>query len=159
MLAPYAGTPARRGRAWFWPGLVAPQPATRIATLALRRHLDRALAEGVDLTRSKRMAARAVQLNTATNRVKIARAVERLLENLHEPPSHARVMPSRQAILANRAELMELASLLRSPMPLYVQGIAMLGLTVTDGTGPAYVDRRGEALARQLGRVRVSLTA
>ncbi|MDQ6803988.1 MAG: hypothetical protein M3065_03255, partial [Actinomycetota bacterium] len=68
-----------------------------------------------------------------------------------------RILPSRAAVLANRQELLQLAGLLREQRPLYVPGIAILMVLLTDGAGPAYTDRHGEALARQLQLARTAL--
>jgi hypothetical protein len=60
------------------------------------------------------------------------------------------VRAARPAILANRAGLLSLASTLRDDGPVYARGLAELRLALRDGTGPLYVDRHGEALARQV---------
>jgi hypothetical protein len=46
--------------------------------------------------------------------------------------------------------LLELADTLRRDIPLYARGLAMLNVSLTDGTGVTYTDHRGRALARQL---------
>jgi hypothetical protein len=68
-------------------------------------------------------------------------------------------VPSRAAILGNRSDLLELAAMLRRDRPLYGRGVAMLNVILTDGTGPAYTDRSGDALTRQLQIARASLTS
>jgi hypothetical protein len=49
--------------------------------------------------------------------------------------------------------------MLRNDAPLYARGVAMLNVVLTDGTGPAYTDRRGDTLTRQLQIARDSLTS
>ena len=51
---------------------------------------------------------------------------------------------------AQPRRLLALAMALRSGEPAYAGGIAEARLIVTDGTGPAFTDRRGEGLTRQL---------
>jgi hypothetical protein len=46
--------------------------------------------------------------------------------------------------------MLELADILRQDRPLYASGIATLKVILTDATGPAYTDKRGDGLARQL---------
>ena len=70
-----------------------------------------------------------------------------------------RTPPSRIAARENAGALWELATLLRSDRRLYVRGIARLDLLLIDGAGPAFTDRRGEALARELELARAALAA
>jgi hypothetical protein len=53
--------------------------------------------------------------------------------------------------------LLELAGTLRSDIPLYARGLAMLNVILTDGTGVTYSDHGGDALARQLACARATL--
>ena len=135
------------------------RPGRRAHLLArLRRHgLDRALSEGADPTGSVVIAARVAQLSRICTRVGIAIGLERLALSTDGAPHRAWITPSRAAIGANRSELLRLATLLRAESPLYVRGIAILRLALTDGTGPVYTDRRGEALARQLELAQAAL--
>jgi hypothetical protein len=52
-----------------------------------------------------------------------------------------------------------LAARLRAPGPLYARGIAMLTRLLTEGTGPAYNDSRGDQLAQRLRDARVAMGA
>ena len=138
-----------------------PGVGTRLAARVRRATLDRALSEGADPARSALIAARAAQLTSVSSRARVARGLESLALTAERPPSRVRVLPARAAIDANRAELLEIAGTLRDREPVYAQGVATLELLLRDGTGPAYTDRRGEAVARalELARDRLSGTA
>jgi hypothetical protein len=121
--------------------------------------LDRALAAGADPAASRQIAARTAQLGSTLMRTRIADQLERLALSADKPRSRLRILPSRAAMLGNRSEMLELADILRQDRPLYARGVAMLKVILTDGTGPAYTDQRGGALARQLQVARASLTS
>ena len=139
--------------------LLGPSAAVRVAARLRRGMLDRALTEGADPAASPLIAARTTQLGSGTIRRRIADGLERLALSAENPRGRFRILPSRAAILGSRSELLELANMLRNDGPLYARGVAMLNVVLTDGTGPAYTDRRGEALARQLQIARDSLTS
>jgi hypothetical protein len=61
-------------------------------------------------------------------------------------------------MVGNRSQMLELADILRQDL-LYASGIAMLKVILTDGTGPAYTDQRGDVLARQLQVARAELSS
>jgi hypothetical protein len=122
-----------------------------------RATLDQALVEGADPVARPLVAARAAQLSTRSARARLAGGLERLALAGEEPPGRVRVAPSRSAVLANRADLLDLAGVLRRGGALYAQGVAMLELVLIDGTGPAYTDGRGEGLSRQLSAARTLL--
>ncbi len=138
-------------------GLLAPGRATRLLARLRRIELDRALAAGADPDSSRQIAARAAQLTSPGARAWIADGLERLAGAADAPAGRARVLPSRVAVRANRAALLELADVLRGGAPLYARGVAMLASVITDGTGAAYTDARGEALTRQLELARARL--
>jgi hypothetical protein len=128
----------------------APSLMTRLRARARRLELDRALAEGADPASSPLLAARAAQLVARANRYRLAAALEHLALTADAPLRPWRTAPRRSAVGANRSELIELAATLRQGGLLYARGIAILELVLIDGSGPAYSDTRGEALARQL---------
>ena len=128
----------------------APSALTRLRARRRRLELDRALAEGADPASSPLLAARAAQLVRPASRYRLAAALEHLALTADAPVRLFRASPRRGAVLANRAELMELATTLRRGGLLYARGIAILELVLIDGSGPAYRDARGEGLARQL---------
>ena len=122
--------------------LLGPSVATRVAARLRWGMLDRALMDGADPAASPLIAARTKQLTSVSIRTRIAVGLERLARSTDSPRGRLRILPSRTAILGNRSELLELASMLRSPRPLYARGVAMLNVILTDATGPAYTDRR-----------------
>jgi hypothetical protein len=136
--------------------LFASSPAIRILAHLRRHALDRALSDGADPASCPLLAARARQLSGRRTRTGIAIGLERMAGS-SDVPSRGRVHPAPGAVHANRRALLDLASILRRRDPLYVRGIAMLELMLSDGTGPAYTDRRGEGLARELDLARAAL--
>jgi hypothetical protein len=137
--------------------LFEPTLVTRVRARMRRLELDHALAEGADPSSSPLLAARAGQLVQRSSRHRLASAIERLALTADAPPTRFGAMPRRRALHANRFVLLELAGTLRKGSLLYARGIAMLELVLIDGTGPAYTDARGEALARQLELAGASL--
>lgn len=137
--------------------LSTPGGLTRVVARVRGRTLDRALIEGADPAASTQLATRAAQLTRQSTRAEIADGLERLARTASQAPSRRRVLPFRRAVLANEDELRALAARLRAPGPLYAQGLAMLRELLVDGAGPAYTDRQGSALARELRNARVAI--
>jgi hypothetical protein len=138
--------------------LFSPRLVTRVVARVRRLALDQAIADGADLTTSPHLAARAAQLAAPGTRSRIAEGLEHVVLTADGPRGRLRTPPLREAVQANRARLMALASILRHGGLLYARGIAVLELVLIDGTGPAYTDPRGEGLARQLQLAAESLT-
>jgi hypothetical protein len=130
--------------------VLSPSRATRVIARLRRLELDHALADGADLAATPLLAARAAQLVSRPSRCRIAAALERVALMTDAQRGRLRTPPRREALRANRDELLRLAATLRHGGPLYARGIALLELIVIDGTGPAYTDSRGELLARRL---------
>ena len=130
--------------------LLAPSPLVGVWARICAHGLDRRLAAGADPLTSPVLAARAAQLTRPAMRARIAAGLERLALGSDGPQSLFAVLPERGAIEPNRDQLLGLAVTLRSAAPVYAGGIAEARLIVVDGTGPAYTDRRGEGLSRQL---------
>lgn len=130
--------------------LLAPSPAVTLWARMRARRLDEQLAAGANPVTSPLLAARAAQLATRKSRARIAAGLERLALGSDAPHSLFAILPERGAIEPNRDRLLALAMALRSGEPAYAGGIAEARLIVTDGTGPAFTDRRGEGLTRQL---------
>jgi hypothetical protein len=128
----------------------APSWPTRLLARLHSRALDRALITGADPAEAPQLAAHAARLTTQPSRSRVARALERLARAASEPARLWGILPSRRAIAENAEELRALAALLRGPSPVYAQGVAMLRVLVSDGTGPVYTDNDGGALAAQL---------
>jgi hypothetical protein len=137
--------------------LFGPGVTTRLAARLSADTLDRALAAGADPTECPRLAARAAHLTCPHTRARLAGTVERFLQAAELPTSRSRVHPARGGVRANRALILELVARLREDAPVYARGVAACELMLRDGTGPAYVDGQGEALARQLTSVLAGL--
>jgi hypothetical protein len=138
----------------FEPGLTA-----RLAARLRGHALDRALIEGADPAATEQLAARAARLTSTSMRREVARGLDRLALDGREAPKRWQVRPFKRAAAANAPELHALAARLREPGPLYARGIAMLSGLLTEGTGPAYTDSRGDLLARRLHDARVAMGA
>ena len=138
--------------------LLAPGRWTRLMARSRRGTLDRAIATGADPAGSPLLAARATQLANRATRRRIAADLEHVAQAADERRCRFRTMPRPEVVRANRAELLELAGVLRRRGPVYARGVAQLELLVTDGAGPAYTARDGAALARQLRQARRRLS-
>lgn len=137
--------------------LLAPAPWVGALARLRAQGLDERLAAGADPLTSPLLAARAAQLARPAARERIAAGLERMALSFEGPARRFAILPARGAIEPNRACLLSLASALRSHRPAYAGGIAEARLIVTDGTGPAYTDRRGDGLARQLALAQARL--
>jgi hypothetical protein len=146
------GGTVQLSRSWLdcTEALFRPHVITRLRARGRRLELDHALAQGIDPSSAPLLAARAAQLARPRTRLRLAEDLERLALTAEDRRGPFRVAPRRAAVGANRQALFDLASRLRKGGPLYARGIAILELVLIDGTGPAYHDARGEALARQL---------
>lgn len=131
-------------------GPVEPRFADRVLARLRARQLDRELAAGADPAGHPQLAARARALSRNAARSRIATGLERLALSPEQPYRGSSLRPARSAARANRQALLELAERLRRERALYAPGVASLRLLLVDGTGPAYTDRHGEALARAL---------
>jgi|SRR5689334_15278240 hypothetical protein len=138
----------------FDPGVTA-----RLAARLRRHALDRALIEGADPAATEQLAARVARLTSRSMRREVARGLDHLARDGREPGGRWRVRPLRAAAAANASELHALAARLRGPGPLYARGIAMLSSLLTEGTGPAYNDSRGDLLAQRLRDAREAMGA
>jgi type II secretory pathway component PulF len=103
------------------------------------------------------LAARACALTETRNRQALADELE-LTRSAHLRRSAWRLAPTRASVEANAAALSELVALLRSGVPLYARGLAMLAELLTDGTGPLYARGGESALAIALTDARAALT-
>jgi hypothetical protein len=138
----------------FDPGVTA-----RVAARLRRDALDRALIEGADPAATGQLAARVARLTSRSMRREVASGLDHLALDGPRAGGRWRVRPSRAAAAANASELHALAARLRAPGPLYARGIAMLTRLLTEGTGPAYNDSRGDQLAQRLRDARVAMGA
>jgi hypothetical protein len=138
--------------------LLCPNRVARVVARSRRLSLDHALADGADPASSSLLAARAAQLARPATRYRIAAALEHAALTADAGRGRWSTPAHRGAVRPNRAEMLRLASVLRHHRLLYARGIALLELTLIDGTGPAYTDPRGEGLAAQLRLAADSLT-
>jgi hypothetical protein len=136
----------------FEPGLTA-----RLAARLRGHALDRALIEGADPAATEQLAARAAMLTSTAMRRELASGLDRLALDDRAPRRRWQVLPAGRAAAVNAPELHALAGRLREPGPLYARGIAILSRLLTEGTGPAYSDRRGDLLAQRLRDARVAM--
>jgi len=120
------------------------------------RALDRRLIDGADPTATPQLAAHAARITRPSMRAALADHLERLARAESQAWTRWRVHPYGSAVRVNAKELRALAALLRGSTPMSARGVAMLRTLVVDGTGPAYTDRHGSALAHQLRTARTA---
>jgi hypothetical protein len=136
--------------------LFQPRLAARAAARIRHRLLDQQLADGANPADRPQRAARAAELTKRCSRERVAVEIEQLLR-FPDEAHWLRVGPHPRATQVNHDALQRLAELLRGDAPLYVRGLARLQIALTDGTGPLYTDRDGQALARELAQVQAAL--
>jgi len=120
--------------------------------------LDRRLAIGEAPESGRLLAVRAQQLVMLRWRRELARHWERLLEVAGRPQrSGAQAWLSRDRILPAEADVRELATQLRAPLPVRAAGVAAAHVLLTDATGPLYNRRNGAALTSQLREISAQL--
>jgi hypothetical protein len=120
--------------------------------------LDRRLAIGAAPESGRLLAVRAQQLVVLRWRRELARHWERLLDVARRPQrSGAQAWLSRDRILAAEADVRELATQLRAPLPVRAAGVAAAHVLLTDATGPLYNRRNGTALIGQLREISAQL--
>ena len=146
---------------YHWRGdrLLAPGLGARMLARLRGASLDRRLAAGADASRSRLLAARAAQLGRRGTRLTIARGFETAALAPERQVRRFGIPPARTAVRLNRPALLDVAEELRDPGVLYVRGIAAARALLSDGCGPLYTDRRGEALAAALQEVRTLLAS
>jgi len=139
-------------------GTLRPTRTNRLLARLRPRSLDRRLIAGDDPASSPQLAARAARLASPRERTGLAEGLERLLAATRGPRRRWWAVSARDPLLANAAELRELAALLRSPTPLYAPGIAIVHELITDGSGPVYTGT-AELLGRRLDEARAAMRA
>jgi hypothetical protein len=115
--------------------------------------LDRMLAQGIEPWHTPVHAARCRQLTGERSRRKLARSLERLIEQADEPPRRwlsSVVCPSRARVHEARPLLLMLASRLRADTPVDPRAVAAIRLLLTDGAGPVYTHGHPETLKLRL---------
>jgi hypothetical protein len=141
--------------------MLEPGPLPRLLARVRSGSLDRMLIAGCDPAASRQLAARAGALTSRRYRSAIADGLEGMLRAAVESPSRRRVLPRREAVLANAPAMRALADVLRGASPLYAQGIALVNELLADGTGPLYVGDGEDlaALLREAGAAMVGHTS
>ena len=141
--------------------VLRPGPVARVHARLRPAKLDRELASGADPSATAALAHRAARLTSPAGRAWAADCLDRMLGRAQEPPGAHRLQmaPARAAVLEHRAELLDLAERMRAPEPLYVRGLAMLSVLMSDGTGPLYAGAGGAQLGAELGAVRSALAS
>ena len=135
---------------------LVPGRAARLIARLRQYSLDRELIAGADPASSTQLAARAARLASTRERTQLADGVERLLSVAQGPQRRWWAVSRHGPVLANAAELGDLAGLLRSNTPLYAQGIAIVHDLLTDGTGPVFCGS-AECLKRRLSDARTAM--
>jgi hypothetical protein len=135
---------------------LVPGRAARLIAWLRQCSLDRELIAGADPASSPPLAARTAILASTRKRTHLAEGVDRLLRVAQGPQRRWWAVSRHGPVLANAAELRDLARVLRSDTPLYAQGIAIVHDLLTDGTGPAFCGS-AECLSRRLSDARTAM--
>jgi hypothetical protein len=124
-----------------------------------RRALDAQLAQGALPSSSPELGYRAGQLQSLRCRRSFASGLERILEAAEEPasPLTAAVPLARREVLAARADLIDLADVLRFEDDLQVRGLALLEPFLTSGDSPLFHPSPEESLEHTVRRIRAAL--
>jgi hypothetical protein len=112
----------------------------RSKTWLQRSDLDRRLAGGAPAGESPKLAARASQLQSRRTRLRLAEAIERVVEAAEHPrPGFAASAPlCASEIRDNQSDLLLLAEDLASSDEVQPRGVAMVEELLTDGNSPIY---------------------
>ena len=129
---------------------VAPIPTTRIGRTLVRlrarwrrRKLDAMLAQGTDPWSSASLLARAEQVASPSHRVRVATALDALVEIAERRRRASPYLELRAAaVLRQRDHLEALAQRLRDPAPVDVAVVVRLALLAWDENSPAFAGGR-----------------
>jgi len=112
----------------------------RLQALARRGRLDRELAAGADPNATALRRERAHRLLSDRMRGDLAQALENLLADAERSPKpfSSRVPIARAAIRDSRWDIESIVQRLREPAYISPQGMAMLSVLLSDGTGPLF---------------------
>jgi hypothetical protein len=112
---------------------------TRLRLRLRRDDLDRKLAAGVDPSRHDDLERRAEELTGAEERRRIAREIDRVIDNAcgsPPPPMRSAVAPGRPTVRACAPRLRAIAGRLRSDHAIPASGVARVALLVDEPTSP-----------------------
>ena len=112
----------------------------RLRFRARRASLDRRLAAGADPATDPDLASRAEQLTLGDARRRIARVLDRILDEAADPPPpfSSKVPLARTAIIACGPRICELAGRLEGDQPVSPRGVAQAAILVHEGDSPLY---------------------
>jgi hypothetical protein len=126
----------------------------RLRTFLKRAKLDAALTDGADPGESAELALRARQLAKPRTRIRLARAIERAVDDVESPVPEIPLGVYRRApVLENRALLRAAAERLRSEAPVRLRGVAMADLLVYCNDSALYGADSADQLEREITTV------
>ncbi|HEX3362124.1 MAG TPA: hypothetical protein VHS74_14110 [Solirubrobacterales bacterium] len=126
---------------------------TRLRLRVRRDELDRKLAAGADPRRHHDLGRRAEELTGVAERRRIARALDRVIDDVSDsppPPPRSLVPPGRPAMRACAPRLRAIAGRLRSDHTIPAAGVARVALLVDEPTSPLYAPTTTEDALRHL---------
>jgi hypothetical protein len=124
-------------------------PPMALVRARVRAHqADRALAAGISPDSSAHLSVRAHDLIGCPTRAELARAIRRLLNDVHHRvrPRHFSVPICRAKVWRSHDTLQGLADRLLADEPLDARGLAQIRLLLSDGAGPLYARPRADDL-------------
>jgi hypothetical protein len=138
--------------------MLTSRPVEPVRVWLRRGSLDRSLAAGADPAASPELSRRARRLTSRRVRAGLAASIRNVVDAAETPGrGYSAVVPiQRQAILAQRELLLELAADLESG-DLKPRGVALAERLLIDGDSPLYVEGPEAALRAALGQARAAL--
>ena len=126
---------------------------TRLRLRVRREELDRKLAAGADPHRHDDLGHRAEELTGTEERLRIARAIDRVIKDVcasPPPPPRSVAAPGRPAVRACVPRLRAIAGRLRSDHTIPAAGVARAALLVDEATSPLFAATTTEDALRHL---------
>jgi hypothetical protein len=139
--------------------MLTSRPIEPVRVWLRRGSLDRSLAAGADPAASPELSRRARRLTSRRVRAGLAASIRNVVDAAGTPRrGYSAVVPiQRQAIIAQRELLLELAADLESGDELKPRGLALAERLLIDGDSPLYVEGPEAALREALGQARAAL--
>ncbi len=135
---------------------VQPTAAVRLQARIFAAKFDRQIEAGVAPTPAGPLAVHIARLTSTRERENLARAVLRILNGgYNEQVAVAWRIPVSQRVNECHDMLEDIVLRLHSPRPVEPRGMARLRTLLSDGTGPLYMDGRGNLK----GQVKAALEA
>jgi hypothetical protein len=126
---------------------------TRLRLRVRRDELDRKLAAGADPHRHDDLGRRADELAGTRERLRIARAIDRVVKDVcasPPPPQRTVAAPGRPSVRACAPRLRAIAGRLRSDHTIPAAGLARASLLVDEPTSPLFADSITEDALRHI---------